>query len=89
MKYVGAKDTFVKMPFAIEGVIMSLVAVLMVILLVRICYNPIIEMIGRRASYKYMTLEDILPNLRLMLVVIGTGIGIFGSTMSMNKYLDV
>lgn len=46
-------------------------------------------MIGRRASYKYMTLEDILPNLRLMLVVIGTGIGIFGSTMSMNKYLDV
>ena len=89
MKYVGAKDTFVKMPFAIEGVIMSLVAVLMVILLVRICYNPIIDMIGRRASYKYMTLEDILPNLRLMLVVIGTGIGIFGSTMSMNKYLDV
>lgn len=89
MKYVGAKDTFVKMPFAIEGVIMSLVAVLMVILLIRICYNPIIEMIGRRASYKYMTLEDILPNLRLMLVVIGTGIGIFGSTMSMNKYLDV
>lgn len=89
MKYVGAKDTFVKMPFAIEGVIMSLVAVLMVILLVRICYNPIIEMIGRRASYKYITLEDILPNLRLMLVVIGTGIGIFGSTMSMNKYLDV
>lgn len=89
MKYVGAKDTFVKMPFAIEGVIMSLVAVLMVILLVRICYNPIIEMIGRRASYKYMPLEDILPNLRLMLVVIGTGIGIFGSTMSMNKYLDV
>ena len=89
MKYVGAKDTFVKMPFAIEGVIMSLVAVLIVILLVRICYNPIIEMIGRRASYKYMTLEDILPNLRLMLVVIGTGIGIFGSTMSMNKYLDV
>lgn len=89
MKYVGAKDTFVKMPFAIEGVIMSLVAVLMVILLVRICYSPIIEMIGRRASYKYMPLEDILPNLRLMLVVIGTGIGIFGSTMSMNKYLDV
>lgn len=89
MKYVGAKDTFVKMPFAIEGVIMSLVAVLIVILLVRICYNPIIGMIGRRASYKYMTLENILPNLRLMLVIIGTGIGIFGSTMSMNKYLDV
>lgn len=89
MKYVGAKDTFVKMPFAIEGVVMSLIAVFIVILLVRVCYTPIIEMIGRRASYKYMILEDILPNLRLMLVIIGTGIGIFGSTMSMNKYLDV
>ena len=89
MKYVGAKDAFVKMPFAIEGVIMSLVAVLIVILIVSFCYEPIIGMIGQRASYKYLEINEVLPSLRWMLVIIGCFIGAFGSTMSMNKYLDV
>lgn len=89
MKYVGARDTFVKMPFAIEGVIMSLVAVILVLILVSFCYEPVTSMIGKRASYKYLALDEVLSNLRLMLIIIGTAIGIFGSTMSMNKYLDV
>lgn len=89
MKYVGAKDAFVKMPFAIEGVIMSLAAVLIVILIVSFCYEPIIGMIGQRASYKYLEINEVLPSLRWMLVIIGCFIGAFGSTMSMNKYLDV
>ncbi len=89
MKYVGAMDKFVKMPFAIEGIIMSLVAVFVVIILVTSCYEPIIGMIGKRANYKYLSLNEALPNLRLMLIAIGCFIGIFGSTRSMNKYLDV
>ena len=89
MKYVGAKDTFVKAPFAIEGIIMSLIAVLIVILIVAFCYEPMIGIIGKRASYKYLRIDEVMSNLKLMLVGIGILIGAFGSTMSMNKYLDV
>lgn len=89
MKYVGAKDGFVKMPFAIEGVIMSLVAVFCVIVLISLCYTPVTQMINQKNTYQYMKIGELLPDLKTMLIIIGCFIGIFGSTMSMNKYLDV
>ena len=89
MKYVGAKDTFVKAPFAIEGVIIATVAVIVVILMVSLCYEPIVDIIGKRASYKYLTLGEVMEDLRGILLLIGFAIGAFGSTISMNKYLDV
>lgn len=90
MKYVGAKDTFVKAPFAIEGIIMALIAALIVIIIISICYEPITGMVETATSkYNCLEVEEIMPNLRLILLAIGVGIGAFGSTISMNKYLDV
>ena len=90
MKYVGARDTFVKMPFAIEGVIMALVAVLIVIIIVSVCYEPIIGAVEAATSnYKCLTNKEVMPNLTTILLLIGVLIGAFGSTISMNKYLDV
>ena len=89
MKYVGAKDNFVKMPFAIEGIIIAIVAALVVMIIVSICYEPIIEMIGVRANYKFLTLSEVMESLKWILIGIGVIIGAFGSTISMNKYLDV
>ena len=89
MKYVGAKDSFVKIPFAIEGVIISLIAVVVVFMVISLCYEPIIGTLGAKASYKYLTLSEVMANLQGMLLLIGIGIGVFGSTISMNKYLDV
>ena len=89
MKYVGAKDGFIKMPFAIEGVIMSLIAVIIVVIIFSFAYEPIVTTMSVRASYQYLTLKDFMPDLRNMLIVIAIIIGAVGSTASMNKYLDV
>ena len=89
MKYVGAKDGFIKMPFAIEGIITSLIAVIIVLVLFHFSYDSVIEMIGTKASFKYMELPELMPNLTLMLVVISFLIGTIGSTVSMKKYLEV
>ena len=89
MKYVGAKDGFIKMPFAIEGIITSLIAVIIVLVLFHFSYDSVIEMIGTKASFKYMKLPELMPNLTLMLVVISFLIGTIGSTVSMKKYLEV
>lgn len=90
MKYVGAKDAFVKMPFAIEGIIMALIAVVIVLILTSICYEPIVSGIeASKSNYKCLALDEVMPNLRLLLLCLGVAIGAFGSTISMNKYLDV
>ena len=89
MKYVGAKDAFVKMPFAIEGVITALIAVLVVIIIVTLVYSPVVETISQKSRYTFLNIKEVMPNLRLILVIIGILIGAFGSTLSMNKYLDV
>ncbi len=90
MKYVGAKDNFIKIPFAIEGMIMALIAIFIVFLIISLCYAPIVEMVEASSRvYKCISMEEVMPKLQFILLIIGVGIGIFGSTMSMNKYLDV
>lgn len=89
MKYVGAKDGFIKMPFAIEGVIMALVAVIIVVILFSFAYDPLMTSVTARASYQYLKLNEFMPNLRNLLIGIGFVIGAVGSTASMSKYLDV
>lgn len=85
MKYVGAKDNFIKIPFAIQGVITSLIAVLITMLLMSFVYPIVISsMEANFLEFSSMSFE-----LTLLLLIIGFVIGIGGSMASMNKYLDV
>lgn len=85
MKYVGARDNFIKAPFAIQGVITSLVAILITMILASIIYPVVIASMDRG----YLAFSDMTGELLLILLVLGCVIGIGGSTVSMNKYLDV
>ena len=90
MKYVGARDNFIKAPFAIQGVITALISVLITMLLVSILYPIIVASIDKLGSgYSYLEYESVSQELLIILVSIGCLIGIGGSTASMNKYLDV
>lgn len=89
MKYVGAKDTFVKMPFAIEGIIIALVAAVVVMVVISFAYEPATLMVEERANYNCLTISEVMESLKWILLCVGVVIGTFGSTMSMNKYLDV
>lgn len=90
MKYVGAKDNFIKAPFAIQGVIVALVAVMASMTLVSIIYPVVTSSVGELGTgFSCIEIEKVSNDLLVLLLFIGCIIGIGGSTASMNKYLDV
>lgn len=90
MKYVGAKDDFIKAPFAIQGVITALIAIAVTMLLVSLVYPVIVTSLNELGGgYSYIQFTEVSKELAIILLVIGCVIGIGGSTASMNKYLDV
>lgn len=89
MKYVGAKDDFIKAPFAIQGVITALVAIFVTMALASVVYPTIVGSMDAFSGDSYLEFELISKDLIWLLLIIGFVIGIGGSTASMNKYLDV
>lgn len=90
MKYVGAKDNFIKAPFAIQGVITALVAVTATMILATLIYPAVTSSVGELGSgFTCVSFETVSTDLVILLLIIGCVIGIGGSTASMNKYLDV
>lgn len=87
MKYVGATDGFVKIPFMIESVIIAIIAVLVTLIIFNVLYTPIINTVT--SDLKFLQAKEILPSLTGILMVIGIVVGVVGSSISMNKYLDV
>lgn len=94
MKYIGAKDTFVKAPFIIEGVIIGTLGAAIPLFLLYFAY-------GRTTSYilhKFSILNTILDFLSVGAVyrtllpiglLLGVGIGFLGSYMTIRKHLKV
>ena len=89
MKYVGAKDDFIKAPFAIQGVITAFVAIFVTMVLASIIYPAIVGSMDAFSGNSYLEYEVVSKDLIWLLLIIGLVIGIGGSTASMNKYLDV
>lgn len=90
MKYVGATDTFTKAPFVIEGLIIGLVSAIIVIVITAWFCNGFAELANQVAFLSFLTtLSEIVPTISLILIALGVGTGSIGSSMSINKYLEV
>ena len=90
MKYVGAKNNFIRAPFAIQGVITAIMAVALTMFIINIAYPAFIKsMTTLESGFSFIALEFLFKQLVMLLVIIGVMIGIVGSTASMKKYLDV
>lgn len=93
MKYVGATDVFIQVPFLIEGTLIGLIGSVVSILLVSGAY----EWIRARAATATGVLGDImlLPGNGIMLSLIpiftglGIGIGLIGSIFAIHRHLNV
>lgn len=86
MKYVGATDGFIKVPFIMQGVAVAIIAVLITMIFVSAIYNFVID---KMTDYALLPGSKIMFELTIILLAVGTGIGVIGSSVSMNKYLDV
>lgn len=86
MKAVGATDTFVRIPFVVEGMIIGLVSALIAEGLLYFCYRiateTIITTLGGIVKYSEMAWQ-----LLALFVLIGIFAGVIGSVIIIRKYL--
>lgn len=94
MKFIGATDTFIRMPFIIEGIIIGLLGAAIPIVILYFMYSKIIAFI----LDKFSVLSNILVFVdggavfRVLIplsLLVGVGIGLVGSISTMRKYLKV
>lgn len=93
MKYVGATNWFIRWPFVIEGMFLGLIGSLLALTIVYFGYEYVYNLIYTRfyalfAEY-IVSAEAMLQQISLMFVVLGIGVGILGSLISMRKHLKV
>ena len=94
MKYIGAKDGFVRAPFVFEGLLIGAVGAVIPLVLLYFMYEKAIEYVMVKFSL-LKNIVDFLPVLtvyRTLLPVglaLGVGIGFVGSFFTIRKHLRV
>ena len=94
MKYVGATNGFIRTPFVIEGIIIGLISGIISILVVGGGYNYLASRIINTSTWQKLSVDllsfsQMFGQIVLVYMLLGVGIGIIGSSISMRKYLDV
>lgn len=94
MKYVGATNSFIRTPFMIEGVIIGLVSSILSLGIIGILYNVIVSKLMtsdtiQTIGVSILSFNNLFTEIVAVYFVLGIGIGILGSSISMKKYLDV
>ncbi len=93
MKYVGATNNFIRAPFIVEGIVIGVIAVAASLLITggiyELVYNACNNMITATFNCQLLLFKDIFYENLLVFSVLGIGIGVIGSSLSMKKYLKV
>ena len=94
MKYVGATNNFIRFPFVIEGIIIGLMAGAITIILLGLAYNAIMPKfasadISISMGINIVSFSELFYSIVIVYLILGTGLGIIGSSISMKKYLEV
>lgn len=93
MKYVGATDAFIRIPFIIEGVIIGFIGALVSILIVsggyELVFTKVIDNMNLLNGVQFVNLNEVLTILIPLYVVLGVGIGFIGSGLAVYKHLKV
>lgn len=94
MKYVGATNQFIRWPFVIEGVIIGIVAAGITLCIVAGIYDMIIQSIGssdvlQKMGVTLLVFSEIIQTIAIVYAVLGIGVGVIGSSISMKRYLEV
>ena len=88
MKAVGATDSFVRIPFVVEGMLIGIISALIAEGLLYFCYRvateTIISTLGTTDIVKY---GDVAVMLLLIFIGIGIFAGVIGSVIMISKYL--
>lgn len=89
MKYIGATDRFIRIPFIMEGVLIGFLGAVIAFGLMSWGYITLLKFIR---AYDFNMFElipyiNLIPVIAVIFVAVGCLIGIMGSAISMRKYL--
>ncbi len=88
MKAVGATDTFVRIPFVVEGVIIGLISALLAEAVLYFCYRVATEkIIATLNTTDIVKFGDMALPLLAIFIGIGLFAGVIGSVIMISKYL--
>ncbi|WP_182199645.1 permease-like cell division protein FtsX [Paraliobacillus salinarum] len=92
MKLVGATNWFIRWPFFVEGLLLGVLGSILPIIILLTGYYYLDNSTTALDQFSFMTLLDFHPfawQLAGLILLIGAAIGVWGSVMSVRKFLKV
>ncbi|HCF49754.1 MAG TPA: ABC transporter permease [Syntrophomonas sp.] len=89
MKLIGSTDWFVRWPFFIEGILLGTAGSLIAILLLAVGYETLIGSIQSVPFVPVLSNRALLIEVYAGLVMVGALLGVLGTYISLNRFLDV
>lgn len=92
MKYIGAKDAFVRAPFILEGVLIGIIGAAIPLFLLYFAYEKTIHYLLTRFSIlntilDFLPVTEVYKTLLPVGLALGVGIGFVGSFFTIKKHL--
>jgi cell division transport system permease protein len=95
MKYIGATNAFVRLPFMLEGIIIGLIGAIIPLVVLYFLYQKAVTYMLTRFTVLTDFMNGLLPVEQVFMwllpigIILGMGIGFIGSTMTIRKHLKV
>ncbi len=94
MKLIGATDFLVRFPFVVEGLVIGLIGAAIPLGLLFVLYDKIVIYVAETFSFVGSLMDFVKPELLFrglvpVALVLGVGIGFFGSVWTIRKHLKV
>ena len=91
MRYIGATNKFIKKPFVVEGAIIGIVSAVISFILISLAYVLAYTRLPKIGSslgvFGFLPYSTLWYKILAIYVVVGLFIGVFGSAISIKKYL--
>ena len=94
MKLIGAKDIFVRAPFLVEGVMIGLIGSVIPLGIIYFMYNSVIQYLTEHFTIvanmmHFVPVGQVFKGMASIALLMGVGIGFFGSLITTHKHLRV
>ncbi|RFU67027.1 permease-like cell division protein FtsX [Bacillus sp. V59.32b] len=92
MRLVGATNGFIRWPFFLEGLWLGVLGAVLPIILIGTGYYYLYEAIGPQIKINFVELLPVSPfifQISAILILLGALIGVWGSLMSVRKFLKI
>lgn len=94
MKLIGATDFFVRFPFVVEGIVIGAIGAAIPLGLLFVLYDKIVLYVAEKFSFVGSMMDFVQPQILFrgltpVALMLGVGIGFFGSMWTIRKHLKV